>query len=151
MTTSAREVAMKCAERLRNMLDQWGHPDYDYVAFRNGCAEIAAELEAATLPDTTNAAPEKQEPRGCPTPGACSALGPLQRKSAGIKRLRKKYIDNAIQDLGQIYGMLDQGLYGEASDYCRCAAEWYTQESSEIDAALAQGKEIGSVDSERDR
>jgi flagellar biosynthesis/type III secretory pathway protein FliH len=36
--------------------------------------------------------------------------------------------EQAVSDLAQIYGLLQEGKVDEAEDYCRCAAEGYTQD-----------------------
>ena len=36
--------------------------------------------------------------------------------------------EQAVSDLAQIYGLLQEGKVDEAEDYCWCAAEGYTQD-----------------------
>lgn len=48
-------------------------------------------------------------------------------------------INLAISHLGQIFGLIEAGKIDEASDYCRCAADSWTQDIARIDALLANG------------
>ena len=48
--------------------------------------------------------------------------------TTSAREVAMKCAKQAIADLGQICGLLDQGQYEEASDYCRAAAECYTQD-----------------------
>jgi hypothetical protein len=57
-----------------------------------------------------------------------SATAPLP---ANARAVAEKYANNAISDLGQIYGLIEEGKYDEAQDFCRGAAEWYTQDLAE--------------------
>ena len=57
---------------------------------------------------------DEGEPRGCPTPGACSGLSEIARIKA-----------SALSDIAQIYGLLQEGRYDEADDYCMGAAAYY--------------------------
>jgi hypothetical protein len=54
-----------------------------------------------------------------------------------IKRLQKEWsdtIDLSITHLGQVYGLISQGKSDEAAEYCRGAAEMWTQDIAAIDA-----------------
>ena len=53
-------------------------------------------------------------------------------------KLRLADIELAIAHLGQIYGLLEERRFDEASDYCRGAAESWTQDIAELDAILAK-------------
>lgn len=64
---------------------------------------------------------------GCGMPVSTSEL-PSSEKD------RKRLIDNAISDLAQLYGLIEEGEYDKASDYCKAAAEWYTQEIASLAA-----------------
>ena len=45
----------------------------------------------------------------------------LAAANSEIAELKKA----ALSDIGQIYGLLQEGEYDKADDYCRCAAERY--------------------------
>jgi hypothetical protein len=52
------------------------------------------------------------------------------REEGRIAGLREalRVSEQAVSDLAQIYGLLQEGKVDEAEDYCRCAAEGYTQD-----------------------
>ncbi len=48
-----------------------------------------------------------------------------------VKRLKAEGLriaEQAVSDLAQIYGLLQEGKSDEAEDYCRCAADGYAQD-----------------------
>ena len=55
----------------------------------------------------------------------------LQAKEEGRREGMREALrvsEQAVSDLAQIYGLLQEGKVDEAEDYCRCAAEGYTQD-----------------------
>lgn len=55
---------------------------------------------------------------------------------------RRKDIDLAISHLAQVYGLLEEGDLDKASDYCRAAADSWTQDIDVLDNTInaARGK-----------
>ena len=126
MTTSAREVAMKLEEFRDTILNERG------ALAENGMTNdqindvlhefdtlLGDFLPGATLPDTTNAAPDAEYWHRV-----------ADERSAEIIRQAEEIA----------------ALKHDIARHVQIASE----QAAEI-AALAQGKEIGSVDSERDR
>ena len=68
---------------------------------------------------------------------ALDEIDRLRAELAAVKRARRNDIDLSISYLAQIYGLLEGGSVDEAADFCRSAAETWTQDISELDAALA--------------
>jgi hypothetical protein len=56
----------------------------------------------------TETAAEAAEPRGCPTPGACSALSEIERLRAGLNDVRK-FLSNP--EWGTVRYMEGSGVY----------------------------------------
>ena len=71
--------------------------------------------------------------------------------SGGERAVAGRFANQAISDLGQIYGLLDQGEYDQASEYCRCAAEGYTQDLAALPSSQPEPSgELEALRRERD-
>ena len=85
MTTSAREVAMKCAEICQEHADR-----NDYGAGGAMACRDRIRAYAATLPDTTNAAPQVPKTRNKHCDAECASEPAASAPDAQelVKRLR---------------------------------------------------------------
>lgn len=68
---------------------------------------------------------------------ACREIERMRVELAECRREHLANIEYAVSCLGQIYGMLDEGRLDQAEDFCRGAAETFTQD---IDALAAGGE-----------
>ena len=67
-----------------------------------------------------------------------NALPSEKEEIERLNGMRKRLIDGTISDLAQLYGLIEEGEYDKASDYCKAAAEWYTQEIASLTASAIQ-------------
>ena len=68
----------------------------------------------------------------------------LQREigaeNAELRKDRLADIRLSISHLGQIYGLIQEGKIDEASDYCRAAADSWTQDIDELSEAIDRAR-----------
>ena len=65
----------------------------------------------------------------CGVPWPCEYAGcrAPQSDSLAVAQALEQAAKGALSDIAQIYGLLQEGEYDKADDYCRCAAERYAR------------------------
>ena len=64
----------------------------------------------------------------------------VRAENAELRKDRLADIRLSISHLGQIYGLLNEGKVDEASDYCRAAADSWTQDIDELSEAIDRAR-----------
>jgi hypothetical protein len=63
----------------------------------------------------------------CSTPWPTKDSTPPSGVREGMREV-ERVANQAVSDLAQVYGLLQEGKFDEAEDYCRGAADGYTQD-----------------------